>query len=244
MPKSFWSCVLVSTMPHTSATGGKADAQSDEISWTADNRPCPCTSSSESPSECCIFWYQSAFKILTIKSKNLRVIIIIATLGKCLELPTSQADPRWRGQGHLKRNLRAGERTPSRGMHTPRTSTTMPKSHAGPRSRWNVIEFASSQKLSIFSDILLHFAALWVGRPGRLEGGGVREEGLRWPTVGWGGPNPTGPFSTLFIRVTLLCEEKLGWISVNKISKNYCVASSDKSCCTGLHETKVIANYC
>ena len=56
---------------------------------------------------------------MTIKSKNLQVIIIIATLGKCLELPTSQADPRWRGQGHLKRNLRAGERTPSRGMHTP-----------------------------------------------------------------------------------------------------------------------------
>ena len=42
---------------------------------------------------------------------------IIATLGKWLGLPTSQADPRWTGQGHLKRNLRAGERTPS-GMHT------------------------------------------------------------------------------------------------------------------------------
>ena len=128
------------------------------------------------------------------KARTCKLFNIIATLGKCLGLPTSQADPRWRGQGHLKRNLRAGERTPSRGMQTPRTSTTMPKPHAGPCWRWNVIEFASSQKFSIFSDILLHFAALWVGRPGRLEGGGVREEGLRWPTVGWGGPNPTGPF--------------------------------------------------
>ena len=31
----------------------------------------------------------------------------------------------------------------------------------------------------------------------------MREEELRWPTVGWGGPSPTGPFSTLFIKLLL-----------------------------------------
>ena len=88
-----------------------------------------------------------------------------------VELPTSQADPWWRGKVTSRETFGLANAHPLTCILL-WTWNPMPLLYAGCGLVWNMIDIGSSKKFRI-SEILLHFTVLWVGRLGRGGGRGV-----------------------------------------------------------------------
>ena len=116
----------------------------------------------------------------------------IGRLDKCLVLPTCQGDPGGGGQGHIKRNFGPA-------IVANQTDFLNHRVHIvfDPKIWFVIYCLPQSAIFFVVAEILLHFAALWVGSLGIGRRGGGGRRGVALALSGLGQPKPRRSVSAL-----------------------------------------------